>query len=336
MIQMSIHTGLHTPSSTYRTLSGHPSQVDVDKTEVHNSQPIRGGPGTDLRDSLGESFLNHVPDAFYSPSEHPNADDPELHGHGVEHGNATVTYLPSPPLSAYGMDQIPLQNRLLSILRKIPGHEEKKGFFPENELTQLMTEENVTKELQLCFEDLDSTTIATFTHKICGTIPNRAEERPSFKKVFAILVLCEKPNAIPRFLEEGVSDGDLPLHKLAALDNSPNIYNLSRKQEKTKLKCFSGWSYTAVWRFEEWQWTTIAPFFQRASRNDVKHLALQDQAALPFTQDSRFTYDTPTYERLEFEGGFSNVFKVDIHPDHHGFCQSRVGCNTNGQQARYM
>ncbi|KAL1882794.1 hypothetical protein Daus18300_000432 [Diaporthe australafricana] len=79
-----------------------------------------------------------------------------------------------------------------------------------------------------------------------------------------------------------------------------------------------------MWRFEEWQWTTIAPFFRHGQRKDVQHLELQDQAALPFVQDSRFTANKSAYQRLEFEGGFSNVFKVDIHPDHHDFFESTV------------
>ncbi|KAI7773474.1 hypothetical protein LA080_010577 [Diaporthe eres] len=54
---------------------------------------------------------------------------------------------------------------------------------------------------------------------------------------------------------------------------------------------------------------------------DVKHLQLPDQAALAFTQDSRFVIDKPAYEKLEFEGGYSNVFKIDIHPDHHNLCR---------------
>lgn len=245
--------------------------------------------------------------------------------------NSSLQPPPSPPLSVYGINQIPLQNRLLSILRKIPGHDEKKGFFPENELTALMSEEYVRQELELCFEDWASHKIEDLAKAICTRTPSPRGSRAGFKRIFAILVLCEKPHDIVRFLEENVSDADLPLHKSASPEELPNFFKLVRKGQSNALKSFRKWSYTAIWRFEEWQWTTIAPFFKLGSRKDVKHLQLQDQAALPFTQDSRFVLDKPAYEKLEFEGGYSNVFKIDIHPDHHNLCEPNVGCRIEEQ-----
>lgn len=313
------HTGT---SSTKATLSDRHSLFNSNKMEFHAMM------GADS----GHSVPYRTPDTSYPPSEGSNADNIEAPRYKDVRRDADIKRAPSPSLAPHEIDHIPLQDRLLRILRTIPGHKEKKGFFPEKELQGLMTEENVVRELQSCFEDLDYTTISAFAQMICGTSSNHIEERPSFRKIFAILVLCEKPNSIPRFLEDGVSDDDLPLHKVAPSDSSPNIYNLSRKGEKRKLNCLRGWSYTAMWRFEEWQWTTIAPFFRRGQRKDVKHLELQDQAALPFMQDSRFTANKSAYQRLEFEGGFSNVFKVDIHPDHHDFFGPAVGCSTHEER----
>lgn len=237
---------------------------------------------------------------------------------------------PSLPPMARGGGQVALQTRLLHYLNKIPGHEEKKGFFSGKQIDDLMTEESVAAELQLCFKYLDATTIAGYSARICGTNSDQSEERQSFKKVFAILVLCEKPKAIPKFLEEEVSDQDLPLDKFTSSETSSNIFKLVRNGQSAELECFQGWTDTAVWRFEEWQWTTLAPSFRRSEDRHVEHSVFEDQIALPFIQDSRFPADRSPYQRLEFDGGFSNVFKVRIHPDHHNFCKSGVSLSWHG------
>lgn len=271
-----------------------------------------------------------------SPTRISISGDLQSVGHGgVPADNPRLECPPSPPLSVYGINQIPLQNRLLGILRKIPGHEEKKGFFPENDLMALMSEEYVKQELETCFEDWAPHKVEDLAREICHQpfSPHRA--RTGFKRIFAILVLCEKPNDIVRFIEENVSDADLPLNKSAPPEGLPNFYHLIRKDQNSTLKSFRKWSYSAIWRFEEWQWTTIAPFFQLGSQREVRHLQLQDQAALPFTQDSRFVLDEPAYQKLEFEGGYSNVFKVDIHPDHHNLSKPNVGCRIEYKSCDY-
>ncbi|KUI53533.1 hypothetical protein VP1G_10592 [Cytospora mali] len=226
---------------------------------------------------------------------------------------------PPPSLSPHDDIQIPLQDRLLEILRKIPGHEEKKGIFPEKQLVALITEEHTKKELQSCLKHASAVETEEIARKICGTTPEHGTQLPRFKKIFTILVLCETPQAILPFMEEGVSDHDLPLRKIITAEGSPNIFNLARKGDPSQLKCFDGWTSTSVWRFEEWQWTTMAPFFYHGRRKDVKHFILQDQVPLPFNTDSRFGSRELPYQRLEFEGGFSKVFKVNIHPEHHDF-----------------
>lgn len=214
--------------------------------------------------------------------------------------------------------EVPLQDRLLGALQKIPGHEEKKGFFPEKQLLELVTEDYTKKELQECFEgheSLDAATLEGIARTICGTDPESSHQRLRYKKIFTILVLCERPQAILRFVQEGVSDLDLPLNKIESPEGSPNIFSLARKDSQTKLQCFRGWTSTAKWRFEEWQWTTLAPFFHHGKRKHIKHFILPAQVPLPFNTDSRF--GSSDYQRLEFEGGFSNVFKVGLHPEHH-------------------
>lgn len=272
-------------------------------------------------------FSGPTPDTSYGPSESSSVDD-------------DLEFRAPRSTTSWGWrggdTHVPLQIQILNILRKIPGHEEKKGFFAENELAALMTERHIAEELTLCFEDvLDSTMISRYAKSICGTAPDEVEHKSSsFKKIFAILILCDKPKSILRFMSEGVSDSKLPLVKSVPTDGGSStlpgsIFDLSRRDREGALECFRTWSYTAVGAFEEWQWTTIAPFFHLGSRKNVKHLELQDQVALPFELDSRFPDKTHTYQRLEHEGGFSSVFKVRIHSDHHNLCAPGVGSSSH-------
>ncbi|ROV94109.1 hypothetical protein VPNG_09347 [Cytospora leucostoma] len=272
------------------------------------------------RTGHGVPHVKRTPDTSYEPSENSNVTDLGASQREVAYAKADQECTPAQALSPHGSARVSLQDRLLGMLQSIPGHEEKKGFFPEQQLLKTITEEYVKKEIQMC-PRLAQNPFATesIAREICGTTPGDGKPGLRFKKIFTILVLCEKLEAILFFLEERVSDFDLPLHKITPAGGPSKVFNLVRKHSQNVLDCFLGWSSAALWRFEEWQWTTLAPFFHNGQRKNVKHFILPDQVPLPFNTDSRFGSAESVYDRLEFEGGFSNVFKVSIHPEHHDF-----------------
>lgn len=240
-----------------------------------------------------------------------------------DHSNATMnpeldSPVPVGNLSAFEeADNQPLDVDILGTLGSIPGHREKKGFFPEKTLVNLINQASISKQLKQCFKDCSSSTIEAWSLRICG----HGEGTLTFKKVFALLVIQDKVADIPLFLEELVSDDKLPLQKLPRKEK--NIFDLAFSAnavdgEVSPLQCFLGWKPAAVRSFEEWQWTTLAPFFPRGQYKKVPHFNFEDERPLPFTKDSRFDQGL-TQERPEFDGGFSSVFKVEIHPDHHDF-----------------
>lgn len=215
----------------------------------------------------------------------------------------------------------PIQDRLVDILHEIPGHEERKGFFPEATLMAMIDKECVEQVLKASFTGvLPLRTIKRMAQKICGHgQQHHGRHALQYKKVFVTLVLSEKINSIRLFLDDEVSDDDLPLAKVRREDGRSKFFGLARRGEPdVSLRCFGDWTNLAIMRFEEWQWCALAPFFNRSERKNVGHWVLKDQIPLPFIADSR--YDENIYDRLEFEGGNSTVFKVDIHPEHHSFC----------------
>lgn len=205
-----------------------------------------------------------------------------------------------------------LQDRLFAESHHYP--QGCKGFFiPIKALESLIQEQNVVEELTRYLPHTTQREIWDTATRICA-IPI-AEEK-SYRKIFAILVLIEKTGSILEFLGEGVHDGDLPLMKLG-LDRKPGIFEFGRKPEEGKasrpLKCFKTFSRINFINFENCQWAVLAPIFGRPRRKDVKHLSLEDQRILPFTEEEEVS-----------EGGFGRVSRVNIHPDHHHFDRSKV------------
>lgn len=225
-------------------------------------------------------------------------------------------------------ESIPIQDRLLDILENVPGHNERKGFFPRGLLNVLVTEKCVKEVLEASLGDsMPPQVIDDHARRICGTSPVPSAEPPSssFKKIFVTLVLSERIKAIPLFMADNVTDDDLPLRKIPM--SRPKFFTLGRRIDSSEsaqddLTCFRSWTSLDIRKFEEWQWTTLAPFFHPPKHKDVAHFILADQIPLPFTEDSRYKDESDEdsiQRRLEFDGGYSSVFKVKIHPDHHAF-----------------
>lgn len=207
-----------------------------------------------------------------------------------------------------------LQARLLDNLLKIPGHEERKGFFPEDTFKILINEQTISTELQHCFPQFESHAIERLSGAVCR------KEKP-MRKIFSLLVLIDKVSDICQFIKEDVTDFDLPLCKVPY--EGTNIFQLARRGEPSSqggpLQCFDGWRPLEVWTFEEWQWTALAPFFHLGTNKAVQHFIFPDQVPLPFTADSRCGENFNA-----IQGGFSTVFKVDIHPAHYNSSSSEV------------
>lgn len=206
-----------------------------------------------------------------------------------------------------------IQNRLFDTLQ-YRDHPEGKRFFPKEIFTDIVNEQAVREELRYCYHGHDPVAINRLAHIVCGEV--------SFRKVFALLSLVEKVADIHKFVQEGVSDDALPLHKIFSLGS--RVFRLGRyagpNDEVQPLHCIEGWSTNVMWMFEDWQWATQAPFFHGGERKNVCHVDLENRAPLPFLKDSRYDEVSEI-----IKGGYSTVFKVDIHPDHHTFRDLQVG-----------
>lgn len=118
---------------------------------------------------------------------------------------------------------------------------------------------------------------------------------------------------IESFITDNVTDNDLPLCKVSRPGSY--LFGLGRQSTpQAALTCFESWDPSSVRYFEWWQWTVLAPTFEKGQCRDVKHVVLSHKHPLPFTKDSRLDSGDEVSQ-----GGHSTVFKVEIHPDHHNF-----------------
>ncbi|KAK4033139.1 hypothetical protein C8A01DRAFT_19875, partial [Parachaetomium inaequale] len=135
-----------------------------------------------------------------------------------------------------------------------------------------------------------------------------------FQKIMAVLLLIERPSRIGSLMQEGICDADLPLVLVPTVNKPFKRWALRRRKDRdTHLQCFANWRQRTMALFEQRQWAVLAPFFARDLRNPKKvpHYFLPDQVIMPFRSWGKVG-----------QGGFGEVYKTEIHPDHHDFNHS--------------
>jgi hypothetical protein len=227
----------------------------------------------------------------------------------------------SEPSWSHGIsDTSPVSSRKESLEQQIRGalcqhaHKESKGFLPLDKLNELVVEDSVAEALRECMPELSVDSARRLAQAICpGSV--RDPLQPSFCRMFAILVLIEQPQEILIFVNNNITDHDLPLVKTR--NENTGRSELRRKPQPQKsLECINKWSSFLVDLFEEYQWTLLSPFFSRSNKGAVRFYPLDDQTILPFIEDSS---RGANLEDDDFQGGHGSVSRVKIHPSHFDF-----------------
>jgi hypothetical protein len=189
-----------------------------------------------------------------------------------------------------------------------------RKFIPEGQLELLVTQLSVKQELQrslfkacpLRKPSLDAHWIQNLSRKIC---PEASEATPRvYRKIFAILLLIGKVHKIESFVKAEVSDEDLPLVQLEGSSR------LTRETEAdVLLTCFDDWKRCTNDRFEEVQWTVLAPTFRISDDNSVTDYILDSKEIIPFTSWKEVA-----------KGKSGIVYQAKIHPDHQRLMSQEV------------
>ncbi|KAM7216465.1 hypothetical protein V8F06_008178 [Rhypophila decipiens] len=141
----------------------------------------------------------------------------------------------------------------------------------------------------------------------------------NLRNIFATLLRIEHPRLIVHFLQCGIEDKDLPLHKFASAPEEGNktVYGLCVKDcsahgstfsQATCTRCLKGWPISLVNLFKETQWETLTPVFHAEEGQHPIHYPLHEHTVLPFTR----------HESIH-RGSRREILKVRIHAKHHNF-----------------
>jgi serine/threonine protein kinase len=194
-------------------------------------------------------------------------------------------------------------------------------FFPKDRLCSVITESAVCAEL---FNKLSRThseeDIEGYAKTICNItrcdVGGRFRRR-SYRSIFVILVLADKSDLITSFIDEEVSDLDLPLVPVRDSEGTNGMRRRSLNPDGTPqplLACFDDdeWSPSSRDQFDRYQWCMLAPFFSKGRHDQINHYPLHDQHILPF-----LNWDQAEDDAAEREGGYGRVIMVRMHPAHH-------------------
>ena len=147
--------------------------------------------------------------------------------------------------------------------------------------------------------------------KVLGEPASMLNVMPSgCAKIFAILTLMNKIPSVSSFEDSSLTDECLPLRIVA--ESRSQYYRAESKfrPERPIRMVLDGWDAADIDRFMDLQWRFLSPFFSRPDPREKKPRFYQfdKSCILPFTEVDHIQ-----------SGGFSDVYRVKIHPDHHDF-----------------
>jgi len=189
------------------------------------------------------------------------------------------------PLS-YRLDEACVSSSLRDVTLK---------FLPRNELETLIDIPNITAELRNKLGIFQ----CMWNPKLPEQVYNQA------RKVFAVLVLIEKVEAICELLKEGLTDENLPLR---LKKGEPGVLESCSAKDPRVWKGIQGGA--AARQFEETQWRLLAPVLNITG----KHFGTSDERF--GTSDERIILPIFDIDKEAIQRGMSPVFRGFLHWAH--------------------
>lgn len=214
-----------------------------------------------------------------------------------------------------------LKTRLLERAIVYPRHT-TRFFIPDGVLDELLDEASVTSEIPgLKYTQSVAEEPTLRSESIYQRIHGTKDAKQSFKRIFAILILIEKADAILNFIENSIDDSRLPFFDKPA--RAGLLYSTHGDTE-TSLSFTWHWHRSASSSFLRKQWVFLAPTFESTPEN-ICHYRLSQDHVLPIVYDEGS--NVPAWEEVQGEmmrhlgafGDLPEVTKVRLHPQHYKF-----------------
>ncbi|KAJ4388601.1 hypothetical protein N0V93_006059 [Gnomoniopsis smithogilvyi] len=206
------------------------------------------------------------------------------------------------------------------------GNSNRDKFLPDGELNQIITLDRVFAELDRSFQPKKSPDdLQRLSHQVWDEV--EVPESPSThrRKIFATLVCINKAADITWFIDENLYDCHLPFHLSEIPQQESQVHRKTKTGDEVQIHCFSkmGWSVLDNENCQKYQWSFQAPYLRIMSdgqRQRPLHYRFDDRQILPFIEDSE---EKGASGQMMMSGGFSEVWRVRIHPAHHSHPSSK-------------
>ncbi|KAI5923188.1 kinase-like domain-containing protein [Camillea tinctor] len=190
--------------------------------------------------------------------------------------------------------------------------DKSKRFLPSGQLDAKCTKDAIRKELQRVLES--SRNIEKYVAYICGDERGSECLGKSSRMIFCILAIMKEVQLIVSLVGCNINDEYLPFRWLGSSNgNNNDDYILVGRNHidgpnSRPSSCFDRWETWQKLEFYRIQWTLLAPYITKAPDNSVTLYHLAPEAILPWTE----------FQPMH-DGGYGNISRVKIHPDHHSF-----------------
>jgi hypothetical protein len=187
-----------------------------------------------------------------------------------------------------------IKERIMDIRVPVTGTD-SQYFIPRNALQSIFTKENILRELAALVGD--DRRLGHSEDELVDYVQKSAQ------MLFAILVWIGKSSTIEAFMTAELSDSDLPFSAEAI--SLIGVDHDTRWTHQKVLGILSKWDVHEFYRI---QWSFLAPVFE--FRPNVLHYEFDNNCILPFMKEDEDS------AAVRHEGGFSSVWRVQIHPAH--------------------
>ncbi|KAF2011918.1 kinase-like protein [Aaosphaeria arxii CBS 175.79] len=179
-----------------------------------------------------------------------------------------------------------------------------KKFIPQQQLLRIATPERVSREL-----------LKIWLKKPWKTkvVPDPAD---SYQRILAILILMDRGSKIRMFVKRKITDNYLPFDKIPREDNNEKSLMMLQSRDNPQGPAPTFRKQADADDFFDHQWIVLAPLFKGPLDMQINHNEIHQEATMPFLSQKPIA-----------ASGFGQVFKTEIHPEHHDFSEAEKPCN---------
>lgn len=209
----------------------------------------------------------------------------------------------------YRPDEVQIQSLADDLTAAAVKHyrDRTKDWIPLGELRRLCSRPVVYEELK---GRVDQSHLQKYTDYVCGQTDDDFNAERSSHILFAILVLTGRLDLLGGFYEAKVCDRDFPFIR----GDDGVLRPLKRASRGKETRHFPSTEKSFISQFYREQWHINVPIISMTRDKQPAEYELHAETIMPWT----------SRHHINEKSGHADVYKVEIHPDHHRFIGHKV------------